>query len=687
MLPNLGKVARWTLRAVCRLAASGQSGRWRKPSAQLHALIGPWSLDAPNYLSQNHSTNRCQFQAIILPIRGLSSLQLALLVPLHPYRFSSASSAYPSDGKTRGPGALRIEPHRYTVCLSGKNSHTTRSPRAHFAPARLSWIPAILFILLSVLMIPYAGVQDDESLFALPFWEPMGRRYELRIFHQHLPLMLMSYLGTLKTALYWPLFKIFGSGIWVVRLPMVLVGAVTVYFFYKLLLRCGSRPVFAAASGAFLLATDPTFVLTDTFDWGPVALEHLLLVAGCYLLVRFQQSAQAAGRGAKRVAESEDLAAPGESVVREFLQRRERRDLAAGFLLFGLALWNKALFVWALSGLTVGALAVFWPEVRRALAPGNLRVAAAAFLVGASPFLLFNLRHSGATASENMHLDPGPISRKWIQFENAANGNAVFGFILEEDYAEHPKPLTTWVGRIAGWIHDHLGAHRRTGFVYAFAVLLLLAPWWWKSRAARFSLVFIAISGGMMTALKNAGGAAHHTVLLWPFPQLFAAVAIAAIPWRWIGRAAAAVLIGMNLLVLNQHVYQFARNGAAGNFTDALFPLAQTLTHYRDQRIWSIDWGIFYTMDLAGEGRLPLRPANDLLMSDTPSETERTILSRILSYPDSIFVGHVPAREEFRGVGARLQRFADSTGYHRQPLQTVFDSNGRPVFEIFRFVR
>jgi hypothetical protein len=556
----------------------------------------------------------------------------------------------------RSFGVLRIDTHRYTVSLGSKNSHTIRSLRAHFTLAPLSWFPAVLFILLSILMVPYAGIQDDESLFSLPFWEPMGRRYELRIFHRHLPLMLMSYLGTLKTAIYWPLFKIFGSGVWVVRLPMVLVGAVTVYFFYKLLVRCGTRPLFAAATGAFLLATDPTFVLTDTFDWGPVALEHLLLVAGCYLIVRFQESA-------------------------------ERRDLAAGFLLFGLALWNKALFVWALSGLTVGALAVFWPEVRRALAPRNLRISAAAFLVGASPFLLFNLRHSGATASENLHLDPGPISRKWIQFENAANGNAVFDFIVEEDYAEHPKPLTTWLGRMTGWIHDHLGAHRRSGFAYAFAVLLLLAPWWWKSRAARFSLVFIAISAGMMTALQNAGGAAHHIVLLWPFPQLFAAVAIAAIPWRWIGRAAAATLIAMNLLVVNQHIYQFARDGAAGNFTDALFPLAQSLTHYRDQRIWSIDWGIWYTMDLASEGRLPLRPVNNLLMSDTPSEMDQVILRRMLSYPDSIFVGHVPEREVFPGVGARLQRFADSAGYHRQPLQTVFDSNGRPVFEIFRFVR
>ena len=79
--------------------------------------------------------------------------------------------------------------------------------------------------------------------------------------------------------------------------------------------------------------------------------------------------------------------------------------------------------------------------------------------------------------------------------------------------------------------------------------------------------------------------------------------------------------------------------------------------------------------------------ASDFLITGTPDEMQQATLGRILSQPDSVFVGHVPEREAFPGVGARLQRFADSAGYHRQMLQTVFDSNGRPVFEIFRFVR
>jgi hypothetical protein len=43
-----------------------------------------------------------------------------------------------------------------------------------------------------------------------------------------------------------------------------------------------------------------------------------------------------------------------------------RRRLTLGCFFFGLALWNKAIFVWAFAGLLAGAVAADWPEVRRA---------------------------------------------------------------------------------------------------------------------------------------------------------------------------------------------------------------------------------------------------------------------------------------------------------------------------------
>jgi hypothetical protein len=45
----------------------------------------------------------------------------------------------------------------------------------------------------------------------------------------------------------------------------------------------------------------------------------------------------------------------------------------------------------------------------------------------------------------------------------------------------------------------------------------------------------------------------------------------------------------------------------------------------------------------------------------------------------------VAGREDFHGVDAHLDRFASMTGYRRELIRTIADSNGRPVFEIFRF--
>ena len=97
--------------------------------------------------------------------------------------------------------------------------------------------------------------------------------------------MVMTYIGSLKTLVYWPIFRIFGASPWTLRLPVVLLGAITIFVFFHLARASGGAR--AAAIGAFLLATDPVFLLTNTFDWGPVALEHVFLVTGCWFVYRF----------------------------------------------------------------------------------------------------------------------------------------------------------------------------------------------------------------------------------------------------------------------------------------------------------------------------------------------------------------------------------------------------------------
>ena len=116
----------------------------------------------------------------------------------------------------------------------------------------------------------------------------------------------------------------------------------------------------AAWTGGLLLASDTLFVLTTSFDWGPVVLQHLLLVAGMVAMVQFHR----AGRiGA----------------------------LALGGLCFGLGMWDKALFAWTLGGVAVAAGFVFHRELWKRLTWRNAAVGGAAFCLGALPLIAYNL--------------------------------------------------------------------------------------------------------------------------------------------------------------------------------------------------------------------------------------------------------------------------------------------------------
>ena len=136
--------------------------------------------------------------------------------------------------------------------------------------------------------VPMLGIENDEALFANPLFYHGPALYSVP--GSGIPLMVITYIGALKTWIYAPVFRIFGTGVWQLREPAVLAGAVSVWLFFLLLRRvAGMR---AAVIGACLLAADSDYLLTVCYDWGPVALQHLLVVGGLLLALRFCQTGQ-----------------------------------------------------------------------------------------------------------------------------------------------------------------------------------------------------------------------------------------------------------------------------------------------------------------------------------------------------------------------------------------------------------
>jgi len=513
-------------------------------------------------------------------------------------------------------------------------------------------VAPILYVVLAIPFISLAGVQTDEALFAGPVYRSMTR--DVRMFHHNVQLMVMTYIGTLKTFLWAPIFHVFGGNVWSLRFPTVILSAFTIFFFHRLMRIAGISTI-AALVAALLLATDPLFLTTNTLDWGPVVLEHFLVVAGCFALV-------------------------------EFWRTRRNVLLAMGCFLFGLALWNKAIAVWSLAALLVAGVTVLISKIIEVWTARRVVIAFAAFLLGIAPLLVYNLRYRSATVRENAHFESLPVAlAKWVIVKNTANGNGLLGYIVEEEEAERHKDPSNTLARISLHIREALGKRRESGFYYVLGLLLLAAPLWWRSRIAWFAIVYCATGWFAMAFTKDAGGSIHHTILLWPFPILFAAAVLSRVPWKWTAIPAGFLLVVLNLTVINQYLSQFERYGPARDFTDAIFALSDALP--TDKTVYLADWGMLDSITLLREGKVHLAFGSGPFMTDSMDDPQRAEADAMLADEGALFVGHVASQEVFTGVAARLEKYAAGHGDRKELLQVIPDTNGRPRFEIYRWAK
>ncbi len=535
-----------------------------------------------------------------------------------------------------------------------------------FGKFTLRWwadiVVPLLFIATGWCLLPYPGLYNDEVLFVGPqFNLPGAAVFEANIHRHTIPLMLLTYLGSLKSWLYMPILAVLEPSYVSVRLPVLLLGGLTVWLVVRLVESMHGRR--AAWIAGLLIATDTSFILTTCFDWGPVALEHFLLVAGLLLLLKFAASGS-------------------------------RPALFFGFCCFGLGMWDKALFIWMLSGIVVAAVVVFHREIWLRLTWRNAGLAAAGFCVGALPLLAYNAVSGFATFRSNSSFAFNEFRSKAAVLRTTWNGSAMLEFFASPTWADHPREAQGPAEHFSFKLNSIVGEHPTNRLAGAFLIALLLTPALWFTRARRpiaFCLIAIAVAWFQMAITKGAGGAAHHVVLLWPIPHIFLAVAFAEASLRlrkigaWVVVVAMLYLAAENLLVTNQYFYQLARYGPASHWTDAIYELSRSVGELKPSKVVIDDWGMSNQLLLLHRGQIHLEFAHDDFLSPTASEELQNWDRDRLQH--GLWVGHTPAYEEFRGANDKIVKKAASAGFHKELIKVISDRNGRPIFEIFHFTQ
>jgi hypothetical protein len=537
---------------------------------------------------------------------------------------------------------------------------TVTNPAPRVRPIHIAWGLALLFFAAGQPFVNRVGVEADEALFFSPLLNPRNAVY-LRLFHHPWPVLLMSYLGTLKTLIYNPIVHIFGCNVWSLREPVLLAGAFTIVLFFLILRRASGD--LAGLIGCGLLATDSIYLITTCYDWGPVALQHLLLVGGALLALHFCES--------KRLL-----------------------PLAGAFFLWGLALWDKALAIWLLSSMGVAAVLIFPRYLVGMLTRRRVAIALLAFTLGAFPLLWFNAKSHWVTFRGNFTRDEH-FYRKLPSLLYTLNGEGLFGWMMPFPNDPVPAPHSPDSRLIAASANiSSLAGHPVTDWmVYALGLAVLLTPLARGRELRTLLFCMVVLVGGwlQMALTSGAGGSAHHTILLWPLPQAIVAVALAAASRR-LGRAgkpAAAVVVAAlmisNALVLNEYFAVLCRSGSLMVWSRAILPLSDYLKTTPAQHVFTVDWGLIDPLRFLNSGKLPLQDGNMPIVKPALEPGDESLLVRILDTPSSVFVLHTKEAEVFPDTRDKLLRFASGHGYTREVLTQIPDGYGRQMFEVCRF--
>lgn len=520
---------------------------------------------------------------------------------------------------------------------------------------------ACSFLLLGMAFIPLAGAQYDEVLFISAFISPAHIEYSAYAAGHKIPVMLMTYLGTLKAFIMQPIFELAGYNHRTLRLPPLIFATISVVLFFLALRRIVSQRV--ALFTGLLLATDAAYLLASVYDWGPVALQHLFVGVILYCVVRFSEDGS-------------------------------RRWLVLTGLAAGLALWDKAVSIWLFTGGGLALLLVFRREVLRILK--QPRLAAALVLpaiLGAAPLIYYNIREPMATALRVAREYDPPKLIKVRMMDGTLNGGGLLGYIVRDLPQGQPQQFRLHQ-RASLWLSAKTDSPRRSFQQVILVCSLLALPlmlWSPYRRAALFTALAFLFSWALILLTRGAGGSLHHTILLWPLPHLLAGLTLAEVARRLpergfkIGAVVFVFAIASNLAVLNQYYAQFAAYGPTSTWTNAARPLTEALGQMQGRLAFPVDWGVSQQIDFYAGGRLGvIRGAEGAPLRMDDPDTRRFV-EAWLARPELVYVTHTENNETFKGVRGKLLEAAAQLGYRDNLLRVIYDSHRVPIFEIHEF--
>lgn len=530
----------------------------------------------------------------------------------------------------------------------------------------LLWVLACLLLCCfyfasGYVFIRQVGPQEDEVQFVASILRPYEDSAAIQIGPLRLPLMVDNYAGATKAIAYLALFSIWPPDVYSLRVPVLLVGTLTV-FLYCLLFRRIAGYGFALAATALLVA-DPLFSIMSVLDFGIVVVQHLLTVVGFHLALSIRDTGN-------------------------------RWLILALGLVCGIGLWDKMTFLWLLVGFGLAAWIVFRPEIARFLNVRTFALLLAGILVGSAPLTWFWLEKPAVAAAGSGGLAWPPLASRLHMLRISMDGSALFPMLA----AERPQaPVVSGATRVERTLIEasRLTGHQESHLLLAASLLALLLLAFARSHPLARWMFFCALAFviGFLAMLPFAKGAAgsQHTMLLWPLPHMLVAGAVVILASRLprpslpVATALVILVAASEAFVTCEYYARIVAHGPRQYWSNAIHDLRAWLAERTPGRIYCVDWGIAGPLRTLGRGTLPLDFIAHLLENDAAAPEQQRGIGQLSASQANLFISYVDRGALGSRFPETLRRVAADQGYQEELVHIVADRYGRPVYRIVRF--
>lgn len=509
-----------------------------------------------------------------------------------------------------------------------------------------------VFLAFGVPRLDEPGLQYDEVLFVnAAIGADRDTFVSLRAPVLDVPVMVMPYIGALKSWLWAPVFAIGGVSPWTVRLPSLLIVAATIAVTYA-----WSARLFGAATAivtAVLMACDPAQLMHARIDWGPTSLMGLfkaLLLLG----------------------------------TMQWLHDGARRGLWLAVVAAALGLFDKLNFVWTVVAIAGAAITCYGATLRRQARThrGASRAAAVAFGLVALAF--------GAYTRTYL-----PMGEQWVGLAEIPDRllvvRSLLGFITRGDdvffvvyrqmlpAAEQHATIVFGglaVGVIGGLMRGGMG-NRLRGLAFLGVAQVLL---------------FVQI-----VVTRQATGP-HHAMMMSPLGLVTIAALLSApfddpgnVPSRRLARAVMATTIlaiaGTGLLVDRQYVDAIRTALPPAPAWDARSQreLVAFAAGRPDAQFVNVDWGTHTGLLALSQGRTRTLDRWPVFRGELTPAQIAYWANQIRSRP-TLFVVHAAGREVFPETRVHLLALAAESGWRMELAAALPGTDGQPLIEIMRLV-